>query len=242
MDTSKDVAQVTGAAEPVGESHPPIELTESRPAAAEAAAAPPTNPAPAPATATSSGPFSADPSRCRFLPSPAAAAAPPTPAAVASPPTPAAAGATGRDIEAGRGPQARRRDSRRGQRTGLATPGAADRDAARDRAARRRAPGWRRRSGRFAMLAALTALAAGIGGALGAIGFATASKMTAPAPAPAQQRTAVADEIKAENQGAARIRGADARRRQSRHRQCRGTEGDSRKRRQVERRTVRQGK
>ena len=54
------------------------------------------------------------------------------------------------------------------------------------------------RSGRFAMLAALTALAAGIGGALGAIGFATASKMTAPAPAPAQQRTAVADEIKAE--------------------------------------------
>ncbi len=88
------------------------------------------------ATATSSGPFSVDPSRCRFPAEPSRCRSPAAPQ-----PRP---GATGRDIEAGRGPQARRRDSRRGQRTGLATPGAADRDAARDRAARRRAPGWRR--------------------------------------------------------------------------------------------------
>jgi hypothetical protein len=47
------------------------------------------------------------------------------------------------------------------------------------------------------MLAALTALAAGIGGALGATAFATVSKMMAE-PAPAQQRTLPAEDVKAE--------------------------------------------
>jgi hypothetical protein len=54
------------------------------------------------------------------------------------------------------------------------------------------------RSGRFTILAMLTALAAGIGGALGATGFAAMSNMMAPAPEPGQQRAAAVEDIKAE--------------------------------------------
>jgi hypothetical protein len=59
-------------------------------------------------------------------------------------------------------------------------------------------PHGRERSGRFAMLTTLTALAAGIGGALGATGFAAMSNMMTPGPEPVQQRAAVVEDIKAE--------------------------------------------
>jgi hypothetical protein len=171
MDTSKDVAQATGATDPVIDSKPPAAdpVVESKPAAETAA----------PPTAASAA--VAEPE----LP-PAPVPQPSTAGAVAPQAAPAEAP---KPIENATTAAARTPPPERKQAPFVVPPAIAQRAAAR----KERGPS---RAGRFGILAAVLALTAGIGGALGAAGFATASKMMAAAPA--RQPVAAGDDIKAE--------------------------------------------
>jgi hypothetical protein len=219
MDTSSnDVAQATGAAELVGQSHTPVEPAESKPALTDATSAAPPISAPEPdpqlppAASQPPSPIIAavapapTPAPVPELQLPPAASLPPAPTVFAprlAPPaeTPKSAEAPKHAAETSRPADVPKRvvempptagappSSRRSPPIVTAPPVIAARAGA-----RRDSSG---RSGRFAMLAVLTALAAGLGGAIGAIGFAAASKMMSSAE-PAQQRTVGADEIKAE--------------------------------------------
>ena len=219
MDTSKDVAQATGAAEPVDEGHSVVELSENKPAACEPAAASATSPAPAeePQIPLRLPPAASLPPTASLPPNSAVVAAgPPIPAPApdpqlspeprlvpAPPAPPAPALATAPPVPPVKPARSVEPPPRATEIPVMASPPASPRrappimppPAVTARAGARRDGGGR--AGRFAMLAALTALAAGLGGAIGTTGLAAVSQMIA-TPASTQQRAAAADEIKGE--------------------------------------------
>jgi hypothetical protein len=188
MDPSNiDTAPAPAAAAPLAESHPAVEPAESEPTVEPVA---PALTIAAPATEPQLPPAATLPP---LAPAAAAPVLPPAAPAAAVPATPPAE--TPRSVEP---------PKRAAEPPAVASAPDAPRRAppvvtAPVIAAR---PGARRhgseRSGRFTILAMLTALAAGIGGALGATGFAAMSNMMAPAPEPGQQRAAAVEDIKAE--------------------------------------------